>query len=98
MKPRKTSAITIFSFQSASATATIAMTTIVETAAFRATSPIAARFSPKWRVRQTAQDWLARRRNRAGDARVLGRAGLLRRAPARRRPGAPAFPVGRAGG
>src|SRR4029079_6705522 len=39
-KPRKTRAITTFSFQSANASATIAMTTIVETAALRATVPM----------------------------------------------------------
>src|SRR2546423_3027665 len=46
MKPRKTSAITIFSFQSARATATTATTTIVETKALRAASPMPARSPP----------------------------------------------------
>src|ERR1044072_2485454 len=46
-KPRKTSAITIFSFQRASATATIDMTTIVEMASLRATFPITRRVLPR---------------------------------------------------
>src|SRR5438093_3606470 len=50
--PRKTSAITTLSFQSASAAATIAITTSVATAVRFAVSPITEELCPSWRILQ----------------------------------------------
>src|SRR5437763_11667380 len=73
MTPRKTSAITTFSFQSASAAATIPTTTSVAIAARFAVSPIAEELSPARRILEP--------RGRGT------RTGLVRGTAARHRPG-----------
>src|SRR5215210_1195252 len=88
-RPRKTSAIRIFSFQSASAAATTATATSVATNVRRAVSPIYGTVLAVDGWPQT-QEWSGVRRSGASHALRRARGGLLRRAPARRRPRAPA--------